>query len=95
VSRSKDLHQTAKIAAVEHLGMLADDAAIANCACEMLAQYSERLERALGGTVRTPWDAPLPWDAPPPPLDFTNASPVTDDSEARYERQCAREGREP
>jgi hypothetical protein len=95
VTRAAELHQASKIAAVERLGPDADDAAIANCACEMLAQYSERLEHALGGTVRTPWDAPLPWDAPPPPLDFTNASPVSDDSEMRYERQCAREGREP
>ena len=81
MTRAEEMHQSAKLAAVERLGPDADDAAIANLACETLAVALDAALAALTGARQEP-----PLD--PDPLD------AMEDRELEYERACRRNGEE-
>ena len=85
MTRAAELHQASKIAAVERLGPDADDAAIANCACEMLAEaLADALKDTLDALTEARREPPLD----PDPLD------AMEDRELEYERACRRNGEE-
>jgi len=88
VTRAEEMHQSAKLAAVERLGPDADDAAIANCACELLAAYASQLENEPGVLVGAAWEMDFPQPLDPDPLD------VMERREEQYEAECRRNGEE-
>ena len=85
MTRAGELNRWAKGAAIERLGQGADDAAIANCACEMLAEaLADALKDTLDALTEARREPPLD----PDPLD------AMEDRELEYERACRRNGEE-